>query len=239
MALDTAKKRRAAAGVGYPLPSVTPDSGKDELWRASGAGSLVPAYVDSLPSVLACSVAIGTQIEAFESVVNAYAMASVSGAYDRVGALLQAPGHLNMTGACFRLDKVGSPTGSIKLVVHTDDGGSEVYDATPDFEGPEYDISTLDANPAWYWFPLNVILSGYTNIFVALEIDGGDLSNYVAIYGETADADADAVGKIIDFPSTVVGGTYDIAFRLYGSPGGEGPRGRGRLGRSRASGVIW
>ena len=79
MAIDTAKKRRAAAGVGYAIPSVTPDSAKDELWRASAAGSLVPAYVDSLPSVLACSVAVGAQLEAFETVTNAFGLAETGG----------------------------------------------------------------------------------------------------------------------------------------------------------------
>lgn len=237
MAIDTAKKRRAAAGVGYAIPSVTPDSAKDELWRASAAGSLVPAYVDSLPSVLACSVAVGAQLEAFETVTNAFGLAETGG-QDRIVATLQAPGYASMTGVCFRLQRTGTPGGSIKVVVHTDDGGKNVYDDPPDFEGPEYDPDTISTSAAWYWFPVNVILSGYTNVTVGLQIEGGDASNYIDVYGDSLAGDADAVGGLIDFPSTVIA-TADIAFRLYGNLGAEGPRGRGRLGRSRASGVIW
>lgn len=162
----------------------------------------------------------GAPLRSFDSVANGYALQPDY----RYGMRFPVNPFKVIYGACFRLKKqIGSPSGGAKLVVHSLDGAGANTDDPADYEGDSFEISgvTTASAGAFYWLPLRVDVRHITDLYVALQVESDasmDGSNYVIIRGVSANAYAGAQGLLTQLPSTTVGGTTDLAFRIYGQP---------------------
>jgi len=184
------------------------------------AGWVSGAWAQSGSTVVACSSATGTLQESNDDTGNAYDLGPTR---DRFGQYWAAGSTLKpatVSGACFRLRKIGTPTGTIKLIVEN----SDTEEANPAAaEGTEYDLSGIasDAGGTDYFFDLGeTFVVGSAALYVALEVNGTfDGSNYITVTGGTGNSydGTNSTATGVTFPSTVVATTADTWFKVYGS----------------------
>jgi hypothetical protein len=189
-------------------------SGSDfefSLYGAQSASAVVP-----------CSSATGALQESNDDTGNAYGL---GGTLDRFGQYWASGSTLKpatVTGACFRLRKIGTPTGTIKLIVEN----SETEEADPAAaEGTEYDLSGITGIATDYFFDLGqTFVVGSDALYVALEVSGTlDGSNYISVTGGTGNSydGVNSSARGVAFPSTVLPTSADTWFQVYGIPAVE------------------
>jgi hypothetical protein len=175
-------------------------------------------YATSSTPVVACSSATGTLQQSNDDTGNAYGL---GGTLDRFGQYWASGSTLKpatVTGACFRLRKIGTPTGTIKLIVEN----SETEEADPAAaEGTEYDLSGITGIATDYFFDLGqTFVVGSDALYVALEVSGTfDGSNYISVTGGTGNSydGVNSSARGVAFPSTILPTSADTWFQVYGT----------------------
>jgi len=130
-----------------------------------------------------------------------------------------------VSGVCFRMQKVGSPTGTLKAAIYAHTGtygSSSEPTGSALVESNNYDLTGIDGDDETNYF---LTLAGWTpaastNYCLVLDGDAivGDGSNYVKVIAEDGAAATHGgnQGESNDSGSTwVVSGNQDLAFKLY------------------------
>lgn len=191
----------------------------DFFWETPGA-AVVPC--SSATGVLQDEFIAGDDISAY-NLVNTYIAAGQSWQSGSTPT--------EVTGACFRLKKIGSPTGTMRasIYAHTGTyGASGIPTGSALASSVGFDVDTITTVYENYFFAL----SGWTpaattDYFIVLEEEdwAGDGSNYVrairdngaeATHGGNSTLDSGAGWGII------AGGGDDLEFKLYGTGSAAG-----------------
>lgn len=194
MAIDTAAKRRVAAAVGLQVvPSVTPDSDKDDVWRYSVSWSFLSSSAGSL--TLCASVSgdiLASHDESNQQQPDDFSRIGDGTILGRAQSLIVLP---TITGPatylCFFAKKTGSPTGNATVSIYNPTG-THGTDAKPDggaaLASATFNVALLTTTAQMYAFAISGWTPDPVGVYVAaLEYSGGDLSNRIDVGSDTAE----------------------------------------------------
>lgn len=216
-------------GLSEDVVMGTSFAGLAELLAQSSHGVSMGATFSPAYGLIPCSAATGVLLDEFVqtddgSVVNLVATFDQAAQSWQSGADPTA-----LTGVCFRLRRVGTPTGTMRVNVYAHSGtyGSTGIPTGAALVSSElYNISALTTSAAGYFFAL----SGWTpdpstSYFVALsDVDVvGDGSNFVRMTMESGVEATHEGNAAVDGGGswgTLGGGADDLAFKLYAESGG-------------------
>lgn len=173
-----------------------------------------------------CSKATGALLDEFVQTADT-SYNDLGSVYDAVFQSFQATSPAKtLTGACVRLEKVGSPTGEMGVHIFAHTG---TYGSTSEPTGsslvasPVFDVAGVSTDPTNYWFPFPRTLKPTALTYYTVVVDGTDLtadgSNYIRVIIESG-AEATHGGNTGYALSGLAGpwvvqGSSDMAFKVY------------------------
>lgn len=189
----------------------------DFFWETTGA-TAVP-----------CSSAVGTLHDAFVQTADSSSISVYNGSDVGVGQSWQSGSAPSVvSGACVRLDRVGSPSGTYTVGIRAHSGTygtSSVPTGSDLVTSAEVDVSTISQTVADYWHALGGWTPTASTNYV-LTIDGtnvtGDGSNYLAVIVETGAEATHGGNQSAITSSWAAAATQDMAFKVYYRSGGGG-----------------
>jgi hypothetical protein len=123
--------------------------------------------------------------------------------------------------ALFKINKVGSPTGSAyaKLYAHSGTYGStSVPTGSPLAVSNAVDVSTINISfDTLFTFPAPYLLANGTYYVITLEYNGGDVNNYLSVYFNNSSVHGGNYSELAG--SWTYTSTYDLYFRVYAEGG--------------------
>jgi len=123
--------------------------------------------------------------------------------------------------ALFKINKVGSPTGSAyaKLYAHSGTyGSSSVPTGSPLAVSNAVDVSTINVSfDTLFTFPGPYLLANGTYYIITLEYNGGDVNNYLSVYFNNSSVHGGNYSELAG--SWTYTSAYDLYFRVYAEGG--------------------